>query len=128
MNVRAMARVAGLIGGGCWVARLLLDRTAGGGEMVDLLYWVGLVPVFVALFGLGTMFVNKGEIWLQVIVGIAFPLLVWSLVEVLHAAADPALIDAVVGLLIAGAALRVLGHSGSGDEKPPRRHAGAHAR
>ena len=128
MNVRALARVAGLLGGACWVARMLLDRIAGGGAMVDALYWVGLVLVFVALFGLGTMFVSKGEVWLQVIVGVAFPLLVWSLVEVIHSAGDPAVIDAVVGVLIAAAALRVLGHSGSGDEKPPRRHAGAHAR
>ena len=62
------------------------------------------------------------------IVGIAFPLLVWSVVEVVHSAGDPVVIDAVFGVLIAGICLLALGPSRGGDEKPPRRHAGAHAR
>jgi uncharacterized membrane protein YjjP (DUF1212 family) len=106
---------------------MLLDR-GGGGGVVDLLYWVGLVLLFVGLFGLGTLLVSKGAVWLEVIVGIAFPLLVWSVVEVVHSAGDPLVIDAVVGVLIAGVCLLALGRSGGGDERPPRRHAGAHAR
>ena len=79
-------------------------------------------------FGLGTTLVCKGALWLQVIVGIAFPLLVWSVVEVIHSAGDPVVIDAVVGVLVGGASLLALGQSGGGNERPPRRHAGAHAR
>ncbi|MGH3306696.1 MAG: hypothetical protein ACRDOX_03320 [Nocardioides sp.] len=128
MNLRALARVSGLLGGACWVARMLLDRGGSGGGTVDALYWAGLALLFVALFGLGTALVNKGAVWLQVIVGIAFPLLVWSVVEVVHSAGDPVVIDAVVGILIAGVSLLALGQSGGRDERPPRRHAGAHAR
>ncbi len=106
----------------------VLDRGGSGGGTVDALYWAGLALLFVALFGLGTALVNKGAVWLQVIVGIAFPLLVWSVVEVVHSAGDPVVIDAVVGVLIAGVSLLALGQSRGGDEKPPRRHAGAHAR
>ncbi|MGH3336573.1 MAG: hypothetical protein ACRDOZ_12180 [Nocardioides sp.] len=127
MNLRALARVSGLLGGACWVARLL-DRGGSGGGTVDALYWAGLALLFVALFGLGIALVSKGAVWLQVIVGIAFPLLVWSVVEVVHSAGDPVVIDAVVGILIAGVSLLALGQSGGRDERPPRRHAGAHAR
>jgi len=96
--------------------------------VVDLLYWAGLAFLSVALYVLGTTLVSKGAVWLQAIVGIAFPLLVWSVVEVVHPAGDPVVIDAVVGILIAGASLLALRGSGDGGEKPPRRHAGAHAR
>ena len=123
MNVHALARVCGLLGGACWVVRWVL-----GGEPGDLLYWTGLLLLFVALFGLGTTLVSKGALWLQVIVGIAFPLLVWSVVEVIHSAGDPVVIDAVVGVLVGGVSLLALRQSGGGDERPPRRHAGAHAR
>jgi hypothetical protein len=124
MNVRPLARVCGLLGGLCWVARGVL----GGGTVGDLLQWAGLLLLFLGVFGLGTALVNKGAIWLQVIVGIAFPLLVWSVVEVLHASGDPVVINAVVGVLIAVACVLALGPGGDGGERPPRRHAGAHAR
>ena len=123
MNVRPLARACGLLGGLCWVARWVL----GGGTVGDALQWVGLLLLFVGLFGLGTALVNKGEVWLQVIVGVALPLLVWSVVEVLHASGDPVVINAVAGVLIAAACGLVLGSGGDG-ERPPRRHAGAHAR
>ncbi|HET7194309.1 MAG TPA: hypothetical protein VFI99_04910 [Nocardioides sp.] len=124
MNVRPLARVCGLLGGLCWVARWVL----GGGTVGDVLQWAGLVLLFVGLFGLGTALVNKGEVWLQVIVGVAFPLLVWSVVEVLHASGDPVVIDAVVGVMIAATCVLALGPRGEGGQRPPRRHAGAHAR
>ena len=125
MNLRALARVAGLLGGACWVARMVLDRGGSEGAMVDALYWAGLALLFVALVGFGTTLVSKGAVWLQAIVGIAFPLLVWSVVEVLRPAGDPVVLDAVVGILIAGVSLLALGRSRGGDERPPRRHAGA---
>jgi hypothetical protein len=123
MNVRPHARICGVLGGLCWVARWLL----GDGTMGDVLQWTGLVLLFVGLFGLGTSLVNKGAVWLQVIVGVALPLLVWSVVEVLHASGDPVVINAIAGILIAAACGLTLG-SEDGDERPPRRHAGAHAR
>ena len=122
MNVRALARVCGLLGGACWVVRLVR-----GGEVGDSLYWAGLALLFIGLFGLGTALVSKEAAWLQVIVGVAFPLLVWSVVEVLHAS-DPVLIDAIAGAVIGLACLLALGRQRDGNEGPPRRHAGAHAR
>jgi hypothetical protein len=124
MNVRPLARVCGLLGGASWLARAVL----GDGSLGEALQWIGLVLLFVGLFGLGTLFVSKGAVWLQVIVGVAFPLLVWSVVEVVNRAGDPVIINAVVGVLVAVACVTTLGSGGGGDEKPPRRHAGAHAR
>ena len=123
MNVRTLARVCGLLGGACWVVRLVR-----GGEAGDPLYWAGLALLFVGLFGLGTALVSKEALWLQVIVGVAFPLLIWSVVEVVHSAGAPVVIDAVVGVLIGVTCLFALGGQRDGDEGPPRRHAGAHAR
>jgi hypothetical protein len=123
MNVRPLARVCGVLGGVCWVVRWVL----GDGTMGDALQWAGLLLLFVGMFGLGTALVNKGAVWLQVIVGVAFPLLVWSVVEVLHASGDPVVINAVVGVMIAAACGLTLGPK-DGGERPPRRHAGAHAR
>ena len=126
MNLRALACACGLLGGVVWVARLVLD----GGGVADGLYWAGLVLLFVALLGLGTTLVSKGAVWLQAIVGIAFPLLVWSVVETLHQAGDPVVVDAVVGIVIAGVCAVAL-RKELGRERPPRppkRTAGAHAR
>jgi hypothetical protein len=123
MNVRALARVCGLLGGACWAYRLVR-----GGESGDPLYWAGLALLFVGLFGLGTALVSKEALWLQAIVGVALPLLVWSVVEVVHASGDPVVIDAVVGVLIGLTCLLALGRQRRGDKGSPRRHAGAHAR
>ena len=123
MDVRPLARVCGPLGGVCWLARWIL----GDGGMADALQWAGLLLLFVGLFGLGGALVNKSALWLQVIVGVAFPLLVWSVVEVLHASGDPVVINAVAGVLVGVACALALGPN-PGDEKPPRRHAGAHAR
>ncbi len=129
MNLRALACACGLLGGAVWVVRLVLDRGDGGG-VVDGLYWAGLLLLFVALVGFGTALVSKGAVWLQAIVGIAFPVLVWSVVETLHAAGDPVVVDAVVGVAIAGVSAVAL-RKALGRErppKPPKRTAGAHAR
>jgi hypothetical protein len=123
MNVRALARVCGLLGGACWAVRLVL-----GGEPGDAFYWAGLALLFVGLFGLGTALVSKEALWLQVIVGVALSLLVWSVVEVVHASGDPVAIDAVAGILIGVTCLLALGRQRRGDKSSTRRHAGAHAR
>jgi hypothetical protein len=123
MNVRPVARICGLIGGACWLARVSFDDALG-----DALQWCGLGLLLVGLFGLGTTFVSKSAVWLQVIVGIAFPLLVWSVVEVLAGGGDPVVFHAVVGVLVAVACAILQGRVERGAERSPRRHAGAHAR
>ena len=67
--------------------------------LLDVLQWVGLVLLAVALAGLGAGLVGRSEVWLQAIVAVAFPLLVWSVLEVLHPAGDPEVIDGVFGVV-----------------------------
>ena len=70
------------------------------GTLVDALYWGGLALLALALIGFGTALVSKGAVWLRVIVGIAFPALVWSVVEVLRTG-DEALVDGAFGAVAA---------------------------
>ena len=114
MPLPLVSRVAGVVGGLAWVL-----RQVGG---VDALRWPGLVLLAVALAGAGAALVSSSAGWLRVIVAVAFPLLVWSVVEVLHESGDDALIDAVVGGVVALLCAVALARPGG-----TRRHAGAHA-
>ena len=126
MDLRAIARWAGLVGGLLWLLRFVLDLVGSDDSMVlDLLYWAGGLLLAAALVSMGAGLVR--EVWLQAIVGIAFPLLVWSVLEVLHPAGNAVAIDGIFGLLASGVAVFAIAKARP--ERPPRaRHAGAHAR
>ena len=125
MDLRTVTAGAGVLGGVCWLIRLVMDVAgAGDGTPSDALYWAGLVLIAVALAGVGAGLVGR-ERWLQAIVAVAFPLLVWSVLEVLHPAGNPAVIDGIFGLVVlAIGARRLL----QGREREPHRPHGAHAR
>lgn len=126
MDLRTLARAAGLLGGLSWVVRFVLDLNGSGtGPLADALWWLGLVLLAAALAALGISLVSRSALWLRVIVGVAFPLLVWSVLEVLHPAGNPQGIDGVFGALVAvGSGVGLL------RAPPPRQrtHAGAHSR
>jgi hypothetical protein len=107
-------RLAGVLGG-----LLLVVRHVGG---ADALRWPGLVLLAVALAGSGAALVSSSAVWLRVIVAVAFPVLVWSVVEVLHDSGDDSLVDALVGAAVALASVVALARPGRA-----RHHAGAHA-
>jgi len=112
MDPYTLARLAGLVGGLCWVARFVVggDGVVGGG-----LYYLGAVLVAVALVAAGAGLVSTSATWLRAIVGVAFPLLVWSVLEVLHQNGNATTIDGVVGLVVAVVAATQLARS-----KPPK--------
>ena len=90
MSLRAVALVSGVAGGLCWLALLVLDRVESGSTgLHDALHWAGLVLLGCAMVGFGASLVSRSALWLRVIVGIAFPALVWSVLEVFHPAGDP---------------------------------------
>lgn len=129
MQLRTVTRAAGVVGGVCWLVRYVLDAAGSGdGTASGVLYWAGLALLFVALVGFGSELVSKSALWLQGIVGVAFPLLVWSVLEVLEPGTDPSFVDAVFGgaLLLLCVAQLVKGREG--DDGGARRHHGAHAR
>lgn len=127
MHLRTVARVAGIAGGICWLLRYVLDAAGSGdGTPAEALYWAGLALLFGALAGLGAQLVNKSALWLQAIVGVAFPLLVWSVLEVLDPGTDPSLVDAVFGGALLLLCLRDL--LKARPQRAGRRTHGAHAR
>ena len=126
MDLNTVARGSGLVGGLCWVARFVVDRVGSGtGGPADILYVVGLVLLAVALFAMGAGLVRA--VWLGAIVGVAFPLLVWSVLEVLHPAANPRGVDGAFGLVVAVAAVVQLARHRP-EPRERHRHAGAHSR
>jgi ABC-type nickel/cobalt efflux system permease component RcnA len=102
MDLFTLARIAGVVGGLCWVARFLLKLGgSGSGGTSDLLYLVGAVLVAAALVAGGAGLVSTSATWLRAIVAVAFPLLVWSVLSVLHEGSNPEAIDAALGLGVA---------------------------
>ena len=93
MSLTFLARVTGVVGGLCW-----LVRAAAG---VDELRWPGLVLLALALAGLGSGLVSTSATWLRVIVAVAFPVLVGSVVEVLGGEGEGRGVDAVAGVTVA---------------------------
>ncbi len=92
-SLALLARLAGVLGGLCLLVR------AGAG--VDALRWPGLVLLALALAGLGAGLVGRGATWLRVIVAVALPVLVWSVVEVFHGEGEGRVVDAVAGVVVA---------------------------
>lgn len=92
--MRAVAAMAGLLGGLCWVGAL----------WVDVLAPVGAVLLAVGVLGAGAGLVSRSAIWLRLVVAVCFLALVGSVLEVLrdNVEQDAVLVAAGVVALIAG--------------------------
>ena len=112
-----MARVAGVLGGGCLLTRHL--------AVVEELRWPGLALLAVALAAAGSSLVSRSAAWLRLVVAVAVVLLVWSLLELWHQELDDSLVDAAVGVVAVLWALVSL----AGRRRPSGRgsRAGSHA-
>ena len=127
MDLRTSTMVSGVVGGVCWLVRLVLDLAGtDDGTLVDVLEWGGLALVGIALAAIGASLVGKSELWLRAIVAVAFPLLVWSVLEVLRQAGDPAVVDGILGVVVLAVCARRLKQGGA--PRPERRPHGSHAR
>jgi hypothetical protein len=125
LNLRSVAAVAGVLGGLVWVARLVLDLAGVSDTILDPLYLLGGLLLVVAYIGFGAGLVGRSAHWLQAIVGLCFPALVWSVLEMLRAD-DPELVDGIFGAGTVVASVLVLARERR--RRPPPRRAGAHAR
>jgi hypothetical protein len=124
MDLLTISRLAWLLGGLCWVARMLLFLAgSGSGLGASALFWLGSLLIGAGLVGAGANLVSSSATWLRLIVGVAFPLLVWSVLQVIHDIADPRAVDGVLGLVFAVLAALALARSprspGSGRSQPP---------
>lgn len=122
----ALVRIAGVLGGLSWLGQAAVNQYDAATAAVNALYWGGGALILVALVGLGMSLVT-GARWLRVTVGVCVPLLVWSILGVLHAETSDNFVDGGFGLglaLICAAAL--LGGEFKDDQRPVR--GGAHSR
>jgi hypothetical protein len=126
MTVRTLALLSGVLGGLVWLARTVLDLTGSTSGLLDTAYWVGLVLLAVALADLGAELVSKSAMWLRAIVAVAFPALVWSVLEAVHPGADPSVVDGLAGLVVLVLSVREV--RAARRARRPKRRAGSHAR
>lgn len=128
MSLPLFARLTGLVGGLLWLLRLVLDL-AGTQAGEGVLRPAGFVLLGLALAAAGALLVSSSAAWLRVIVAVAFPLLVWSVLEVIAPATDAVLVHGITGVVAIALALRGARRTRSAPARSRRaRHAGAHAR
>ena len=125
-----LARLAGVLGGLCWLARAVLDDGDGPTSLIDALHWGGLALLALALLGIGAGLVT-GLPALRVVVAICLVLLAWAVLEFLRDQYADRGVDGALGLLVAlyclaGLLLRRR-HDGDREPRPPRRSSGSHA-
>ena len=125
MTMRLVAAAAAAAGGLCWAVRWAADLAGGSPGWAGVAYWAGLVLLGVALGGVGAGLVRAA--WLQAVVGVAFPLLVWSVYAVIRGDGDATGLDGVLGTvaLLTGAGI-LLAHRGHGADADGLGRHGAH--
>jgi hypothetical protein len=118
--MRAIGCAAGIVGGACWLVGAFLD-----GGAADLLWYVGLVLVAVAVLVAGLSLVPRSPLWLRAIVGGGSLALAGSVLFTVRSEGDETVVDAVAGGLVAVVAAVVLLRNRP--ERSPRSQ-GAHSR
>jgi hypothetical protein len=133
MTPTSLARVAGVLGGLCWVGRAILDDGDGPTSLIDALHYGGLALLAIALLGIGAGLVS-GLAALRVVVALCLLALAWAVLEFLHQQYVDRTVDGVVGALIAaycvvGLVARRNRREPREPREPrgPRRSSGSHA-
>ena len=129
MTPTTLARVAGVLGGLCWLARAVLDDGNGPTSLIDALHWGGMALLALALLGIGAGLVT-GLPALRVLVAVCLVLLAWAVLEFLHSQYDDRRVDGTLGVLMALYCLAGLWRrrrSRRGEPREPRRSSGSHA-
>jgi len=115
MSLRVAAVVAAMLGGALWIFRWVAD-----GSMA--IHWAGLVLVALSLAPVGASLVGA-VLPLRVVVAVAFPVLVASLVELLRPGGDPGWYGGVLGVLAVVVAVGALAATTQPVASPSRHRA-----
>ncbi len=125
MSTRSLVRLAGVLGGLCWLGQAAVNQYDAASGVVNALYWGGAALILVALVGLGAGLVS-GAPWLRLVVGLCVPILVWAVLSMLHAETSDNVVDGGFGLALALiCAASLLGGTAANEDTRPR---GAHAK
>ena len=129
MNLTRPAYVAAALGGVVWLARWLMDASLGDGASTSLL-WLGTALVALALAVAGAGLVSSSAPPLRALVAIAFPLLVWSVVEFFRPTDDALFVGLLGAVGLLAGVVGVVRSRPEPRERPRRaraRRAGSHA-
>jgi hypothetical protein len=125
-----LVRLAGIVGGLCWVGRAVLDTGAARAGAIDALHYGGLALLLIALLGIGSGLVS-GLLALRVVVAVCLVALCWAVVSFLHTQYPDQVVDGVVGaVMVAYCVVGLLtrrSHDGGGDAPTSHRSPGSHA-
>jgi hypothetical protein len=99
VQLKTLIALSAIVGGLCWIAKFFAERGGASDELLDALLWAGLVLMTIAFLGAGVNLVRIGNHWLELVVGVATPALVWSVVWAFRGDADAYVVDGVFGAL-----------------------------
>ncbi len=126
----SLARIAGILGGLCWIGRAILDDGNGPTSVIDGLHYGGLALLVIALLGIGGGLVS-GLMALRVVVAICLVALAAAVLSFLHEQYADRSVDAILGgLMVVYCVVGLLVRRSSTDEdREPRQHhsRGTHA-
>jgi hypothetical protein len=99
VSLTTLARVAGILGGLCWMGRAILDDGNGPTSAIDSLHYAGLALLIIALLGIGAGLVS-GLVALRVVVAVCLLALAAAVVSFLHQQYDDRSVDGILGGLM----------------------------
>ena len=130
MTPTTLVRLAGVLGGLCWVVRALIDDGNGPRGVVDALHYGGAALLVIALLGIGAGLVS-GLVALRIVVAVCLLALAWAILEFLHHQYADRGVDGVLGGLVAAYCLAGLvfrrGRTASRGRPRTPRSTGSHA-
>ena len=126
----SLARIAGILGGLCWIGRAILDDGDGPTALIDALHYGGLALLVIALLGIGGGLVS-GMMALRVVVAICLVALAAAVLSFLHEQYADRTVDGVLGvLMVVYCTIGILvrrGRSPDDGARESRHSRGAHA-
>jgi uncharacterized membrane protein YfcA len=126
----SLARVAGILGGLCWIGRALLDDGHGPSSVIDGLHYAGLALLVIALLGIGAGLVS-GLVALRVVVALCLVALAAAVVSFLHQQYSDRAVDGILGgLMVVYCVIGLLvrrRRTPDDDAREPHGSRGAHA-
>jgi len=121
----SLSRIAGILGGLCWIGRALLDNGSGPASAIDALHYGGLALLVLALLGIGAGLVS-GLVALRVLVAVCVVALAAAVVSFLHQQYTDRSVDGIMGgLMVAYCVVGILARRSADREQ--ERSAGSHA-